>query len=667
MGAKDSGVRARYDELCDLITKYNRHYYTEDSPLVDDATYDELMRELLTIERKYPSLKRDDSPSLRVGDTISPVFSKATHDPPMLSLGNIFSAEDLAEFDMRCRKGAGGGAMVYSGELKFDGLAVEVVFRNGKMIQGSTRGNGSIGEDVTSNLSTVQALPVYLTGDDAPEYLSVRGEVYLTHSEFDRLNEEREGLGEPPFANPRNAAAGSLRQLDSRITEKRRLDIVFYGIGRVTGGAIADQGGMYESLRRWGIPVPEYSVIGTLEEIDGFYRHWYEHRHELEFDIDGVVVKVADFTAREALGATSRAPRWAAAWKFPSAEAVTLLETVDFQVGRTGLITPVANLRPINIGGVMVKRASLHNFREIERLGVETGDIVTVKRAGDVIPKITGIHQKHGAPGSPIIQPGQCPSCGRKLHQEDIYLRCLNRDCPSVQMERLKFFVSKDGMDIEFFGPELVYRLGQSGKLAGIADFYTITREDLLALERMGERLADKVLESIENRRRIPLSHFLKALGIRNVGEHIAGVIARSAVSLERLMGMEVEELKEIHEVGPQVAESVHGFFRDDSVRSMIGEMKKAGLAVEDEVNSVSAEEGFAGKTFVFTGSLSRKTRKECETMVKDRGGRASGSVSGKTDYVVAGESPGSKLDKARRLGVMVLTEDEFYSMIGEE
>ncbi|MBN1532241.1 MAG: NAD-dependent DNA ligase LigA [Spirochaetes bacterium] len=667
MGTRESDVKARYDELCDLITKYNRHYYIEDSPLVDDATYDELMRELLTIERRYPSLKRGDSPSLRVGDEISPVFSKVAHDPPMRSLGNIFSEEELAEFDRRCRKGAGVESCTYSGELKFDGLAVEVVYRGGKMTQGSTRGNGSVGEDVTSNLATVRALPVFLAGENPPEYLSVRGEVYLTHGEFERLNEEREGQGESPFANPRNAAAGSLRQLDSRITEKRRLDIVFYGIGRVTGDVITDQRGMYEALRRWGIPVPEYSTVGTIDEIAGFYRYWYEHRHELEFDIDGVVVKVADFNTREALGATSKAPRWATAWKFPSAEAVTLLESVDFQVGRTGLVTPVANLRPINIGGVVVKRASLHNFREIERLDVEIGDIVTVKRAGDVIPKITGIHQKHAGPGSAITPPGRCPSCGEELNREDIYLRCRNRDCPSIRMERLKFFVSKDGMDFEFFGPELVNRLHQSGRLAGMADFYRITRDDLLSLDRMGEKLADKVLESIESRRRIPLSQFLKALGIRNVGEHIAGVIARNAVSLERLMGMEVEELKGIHEVGPQVAESVYGFFRDRSVLSMIEDMKKAGLAVEDEVTSVTVAEGIAGKTFVFTGSLSRKTRRECEAMVEERGGRASGSVSGKTDYVVAGESPGSKLERARQLGVTVLTEDEFLSMIGEE
>ncbi len=665
MTGRKADIKARYLELCGLIEKYNRHYYTLDSPLVSDAEYDGLMRELLTIERKYPSLKREDSPTQRVGDDISPVFTKVLHDPPMLSLGNIFTREDLLEFDRRCAKSAGSeGPLLYSGELKFDGLAVEVVYRNGRMVQGSTRGNGAEGEDVTANLSTVRTLPLFLKGSGHPDYLSVRGEVFLTHDEFDRLNGEREREGEPPFANPRNAAAGSLRQLDSRVTERRNLDIVFYGVGRVSGIDIRDQEGFYRLMDEYGIPGSSYRVIGTVEEIQAFHAHWYEHRHELEFDIDGVVVKASDFAVREAMGATSKAPRWAAAWKFPSAEAVTLLESVEFSIGRTGVVTPVANLRPINIGGVMVKRATLHNFSEVKRLGVKTGDTVTVKRAGDVIPKITSVHQAQEGGGG-IVAPERCPSCGTQLRQEDIFLRCVNRDCETVRVERLKFFVSKDGMDIEYFGPELINRLFAAGLVATAADIYGLTRENLLGLERMGEKLADKILESIGSRRRVPLSHFIKAMGIKNVGEHIARVIARKAKTLETLISMTMEDLKGIHEVGPQVAESVYGFFHDDPAMSDIARMRERGFSVSDE-EGPSEESAFAGKTFVFTGTLAKRTRKECEKMVTDRGGRAAGSVSAKTDFVVAGESAGSKLKKAQELGIAVLSEDEFIEMTGE-
>jgi len=668
MGAVEPGmenIRKKYDGLCDRIIRYNYHYYELDSPLVDDAEYDALMLELLEIEKKYPSLKRDDSPSSRVGGRASAVFSEVPHDPPMLSLGNVFSTEELDEFDQRCRKNLKGGKTVeYSMELKFDGLAVEVLYENGVLVRGSTRGNGDVGEDVTANLMTIKNLPLKLKSTDPPAYLYARGEVYMSHAGFEALNRQREESGEPPFANPRNASAGSLRQLDPRITESRPLECVFYGTGRSSGIEISSQDGLFSTLASLGIPVPEFYEVGGIDKIREFYDSWAENRHRLHFDVDGVVVKVNDFSLREKLGVTTKAPRWAVAWKFPAKEAITALESVDFQVGRTGLVTPVANLSPINIGGVMVRRATLHNFSEIERLGVRIGNMVRVIRAGDVIPKVVEVIHRDDLKGKKINPPVKCPSCGSALKKEDIYLRCVNSECEALRMEMLKFFVSKDAMDMEFFGPELVMRLYRAGKLRDVSDFFRITREDLIGLERMGDRLADKILESINARRRIPLSHFLKSMGIRNVGEHMAVVIAREASSLEKVMEMSVEELMQIMEVGPGVAESVNSFFNNRTNRDVIDSMLASGLKVEDEKRPAAADSPVSGKTFVFTGTLSRLSRSEAEKMVADLNGRASGSVSKKTDYVVAGESPGSKYEKARELGVKILTEDEFIGLV---
>lgn len=665
MARKKEDIASRYDELCDLILTCNRHYYELSAPLIDDAEYDRLMAELLDIESKHPEFRREDSPAAKVGGFVSATFSEVPHDPPMLSLGNIFTGEELADFDARCRKAAGGD-LLYSMELKYDGLAVEVVYEKGKLRQGSTRGNGEVGEDVTRNLATIRAVPHALKG--APEYLSVRGEVFMRHGEFERLNRARAEKNEPAFANPRNAASGSLRQLDPSVTAERSLDAVFYAVGRVSDDLpMPDQQTLFEKLPELGIPVSPRAAVGTIGTIREYYDYWLENRHTLDFDIDGIVIKVNDFALRGRMGVTSKAPRWSVAWKFPAREAVTGLESVDFQVGRTGIITPVANLHPINIGGVIVKRATLHNFREVERLDVRIGDRIRIIRAGDVIPKVVEVVRHDGAArGEAIAPPKGCPSCGEELRQEDIYLRCVNPSCESKRMEALKFFVSKDGMDIEFFGPELVARLYDAGRLNTIADFYKITKDVLMGLDRMGDRLADKVIESINARRRVPLSRFLQSLGIRNVGGHVASVIAANVKSLERLYEMTTDDLMEIHEVGPGVAESVYGYFQDRKNRDLVGDMLASGLVVEDEKAAAPADSPVNGKTFVVTGTLSRYSRQEAEEMIRKLGGRAAGSVSAKTDYVLAGESPGSKLDRARDLGVRVISEDEFMSMIGE-
>ncbi len=667
MARKKDDIAKRYNELCDLISEYNRHYYELSAPLVDDAEYDRLMAELAGIEAKHPELKRADSPAAKVGGYASATFSEVPHDPPMLSLGNIFTDEELADFDARCRKAAEGEPL-YSMELKYDGLAVEVVYEKGKLKQGSTRGSGEVGEDVTRNLATIRAVPRALRGD-APDYISVRGEVFMRHGEFDRLNASRAERGEPAFANPRNAASGSLRQLDPAVTAERSLDAVFYAVGRVSADLpMPDQRSLFEGLPGLGLPVSPQAAVGTVEQIKEYYAYWLENRHTLDFDIDGIVVKANDFALRERMGVTTKAPRWAVAWKFPAREAVTGLESVDFQVGRTGIITPVANLHPINIGGVIVKRATLHNFREVERLDARIGDRVRIIRAGDVIPKVIEV-VRHGnaARGDAIMPPERCPSCGEGLLREDIYLRCVNPSCESKRMEALKFFVSKDGMDVEYFGPELVQRLYDAGRLTTIADFYKITRDDLMGLDRMGEKLADKVLDSINARRRVPLSRFLQSLGIRNVGGHVASVIAGRVRSLGRLRVMGVDDLMEIHEVGPGVAESVYGYFHDEKNLALVDDMAGAGLVVEEEEAAADTGSPLSGRTFVVTGTLSRFSRQEAEDIIKKLGGRAAGSVSARTDYVVAGESAGSKLDRARSLGVKVIGEDEFITMIGKK
>lgn len=661
-------IKKRYEELIELIEKYNYHYYLMDQPLVDDARYDELMNELLAIEKSHPALRRNDSPSQRVGGRAQQSFAEVRHDPPMQSLGNIFTVDELDDFDKRCKKAAD-AEIVYSMELKYDGLAVEIVYRDGRYVQGSTRGDGETGEDVTANLGSVRSIPKELKGSNIPAFIQVRGEVFMRHAEFERLNRLRAEREEPPFANPRNAAAGSLRQLDPRVTRERELDIVLYGLGRADDGAgINTQAGLFARFRDLGLPVSPHTGVGGIGEIKKFYEHWKENRHTLDFDIDGIVIKIDDMTLREKLGATSKAPRWATAWKFPAREGVTVLESVDCQVGRTGVITPVANLHPINIGGVMVKRATLHNFDEVRRLDLMIGDSVRVKRAGDVIPKVVDvIRERRPADAGAIDPPETCPSCGSRLQREEIFLRCVNGECEAKKLEALRFFVSKDGLDIEFFGPELVNRLYRAGKLKSAADVFRITAEDLLEIERMGDTIAAKIVDSIQKRKRIPLALFLRALGIRNVGEHLARVIARRVKSLTLLEKMSAEELMRINEVGPGVAESVREFFEDPRNKRLIAEMQEAGVVVEESAGEEPGRENFRNKTFVFTGSLKNLTRERAQELVERNGGRAAGSVSKKTDYVVAGESPGSKYEKARQLGVKILSEDEFLRLAGGE
>ncbi|MFH0974422.1 MAG: NAD-dependent DNA ligase LigA [Spirochaetota bacterium] len=661
-----SKIIRRYNELVNLIEKYNYNYYNLDAPVVDDSEYDLLMQELVDIEKKYPEIKSENSPTQKVSGFASETFSEAKHDPPMLSLSNVFTIDELIDFDARCRKNLNvSNDILYCCELKFDGLAVEAIYENGRFVKGSTRGDGLVGEDITANLAMLKDLPLVLKGK-IPSFLSVRGEVFMTHSEFDRLNKLKESKEQSLFANPRNAAAGSLRQLNPEITKERDLKIIFYSLGKIDSDRkIGNQKDLFDYLSILKLPVSDKIEYGDINKMQDCYHYWNENRHTLDFDIDGIVIKVLDFGYRESLGITSRNPRWATAWKFPAKEAVTVLESVDFQVGRTGIITPVANLRPINIGGVLVKRATLHNFNEIKRLDIRIGDSVKVKRAGDVIPKVTDVvADKRPFDIKEIETPEKCPSCGSNLVNEDIYVRCVNPECEAIKLEKLIFFVSKNAMDIESFGPELILRLYNAGIVKSIADIFKLTKNDLLKVDRMGDVLAEKILTAIGNRKSVSLSFFLRSLGIRNIGDHLAKVIAKEVKSLAKLFEISKEELSDIFEVGPEVSESVYAFFHNRDSLKLVNEIVASGVVVRDEVVEESGIDNIKNRNFVFTGSLSRISRKEAEELVEKYGGRASGSISKKTDYLVAGDSPGSKYNKARELGIAILTEDEFFKMI---
>ncbi|MFW5771372.1 MAG: NAD-dependent DNA ligase LigA [Spirochaetota bacterium] len=667
MSSMDSEKR-RYDELVELLKKYNYYYYNQNQPLVDDATYDRLMKELVEIEKDHPEYKREDTPSEHVGGEVSETFSEVPHDPPMLSLSNVSSEKELKDFDARCRKGLGLQSIEYSVELKYDGLAVELKYENGLYTQGSTRGNGQVGEDVTANIATVNVLPLRLEGENVPALLYLRGEVYMRHKEFKRINNERRAKELQEFANPRNAAAGSLRQLDPAITRERELDMVLYSIGLVEPEEmVTSQKELITLLEKYNFPAPAHHTMGNIDDVIEFYHKWLENRHELDFDIDGVVLKVNNFEYRNTLGTTSKSPRWAVAWKFPAQEAISKIESIDVQVGRTGLVTPVANLDPVNIGGVLVSRATLHNFDEVKRLDARVHDTVRVIRAGDVIPKVVEVlKDKRGDETESINPPDECPSCGSTLKKEDIYIRCINPLCEAKIFEQLKFFVSRGGVDIENVGPELLKRLFEKGRVKDMADIFTLEKQDLLKLDRMGDTLADKILESIDSRRNMTLSIFLRSMGIRSVGDHVAKVIARNAGSIENIKKMSVEDLEEIKEIGPEVADSVYRFFHNDDALKLIEKMKNAGVTIENEQQNITTRSPVSGKTFVFTGALQSMSRKEAQDLIEELGGRVTGSVSKNTDFVVAGDDPGSKRDKAEELGVKILHEKEFLNMTGK-
>ena len=659
----------RIQELRAEIEHHNRLYYGEDRPEITDAEYDLLFRELLTLEEQYPDLASASSPSRRVGSAPLEKFAQLEHRIPMLSLENAFTEAEIAEFDERLKRFLGMSAereIEYICEPKMDGLAVELVYEDGSFSVGSTRGDGFTGEDITRNLKTVRSIPLRLDATPPPRLFEVRGEVYLPLAPFQRLNAEREEAGEPPFANPRNAAAGSLRQLDSRITARRPLSIFCYAPGMVEGMEFTSQSHFLSTLAAWGLPVnPLIRTVSGVRGIIDFYRGMAEQRDALPYEIDGVVVKVDSFALQRELGEKSRSPRWSVAIKFPPRQAVTVVEDIVPQVGRTGVVTPVAHLRPVEVSGVMVSRATLHNWDEMEKKDIRIGDTVVVERAGDVIPAVVRVmtEKRTGAERSLPI-PACCPECGSEVVKipDEVAVRCMGLSCPAQIRESIIHFASRRAMDIEGLGDRFIEQLLRLKLVRNVADLYTLTQDDFMQFERMGDKLAENLLTAIAASKKRELSRFIFALGIRHVGEHTAKLLAASFGSIQNLAKATEEELLAIREVGPQVALSIRTFFHNRDNMEVVERLLAAGVTPSVTEKKVGGR--FTGKTFVFTGALTRFTRDAAKEMVENEGGHAAGSVSKKTDYVVAGEEAGSKLEKARQLGVKVLTEEEFLAML---
>ncbi len=667
MSKTTDSVRQQHASLSEQLHRHNRLYHGLDQPEISDAEYDRLMQQLLALEAQFPELISNDSPSQRVGSEPLDSFSSVSHASPMLSLENAFNAEQLREFDARIKRFLSREeAIEYLCEMKLDGVAVALTYEAGKLVRGATRGDGSRGEEITRNIRTIGSIPLRLQ-DDFPPRLEVRGEIYMELAAFRKLNEQRREEGEATFANPRNVTAGSLRQLDSKLTAKRPLTISCYGIGAIEGSEPQSHYQLLATLRRWGLKVnlETLRVAGDIEAVIDRYQELIELRDQLPYEIDGMVVKVNSRSLQQELGEKSRTPRWAIACKFPPRQAETVLESVRFQVGRTGAITPVANLKPVSVSGVTVSSASLHNWDEIERLGIRIGDRVVVERAGDVIPDIVKVLRKKRSGTEQVIpEPTECPACGSPVSREagEVVPRCQGLSCPAQLKESLKHFCARRAMDIDGLGDRIIDQLLRLELVNSVADLYQLQKEQLFQFERMGEKLAEKLLTAITASKQRPLERFLFGLGIRHVGSHVAKVLSRRFGSLDALAAADAEQLLAIHEIGPQVADSVTRFFADPRNQEILARLRQLGVAPIPSEQPLG--DRLQGKVFVFTGALERFSRKEGEALVEAQGGRASGSVSKKTDYVVAGPGAGSKLAKAEQLGIKVFNEEEFLSYI---
>ncbi|MDA8414444.1 MAG: NAD-dependent DNA ligase LigA [Desulfobacteraceae bacterium] len=669
VASPEDGPRTRVDELRRQLEHHNRLYYVLDTPAITDAEYDALFRELQRLEEQYPDLVTPDSPTQRVGGAALEKFTPVTHRLPLLSLENATNAEEIREFDLRVKKVLGlpqDEAISYICEPKMDGLAVELVYEDGLLTVASTRGDGVTGEDVTENIRTIRSLPLRLSGESVPGLLEVRGEVFLSLDAFQKINAEKEENGEAPFANPRNAAAGSLRQLDPRITARRPLSLYCYAPGVAEGADFLSQQEFFAALAGWGLPVnPLVRPAVGIEAAVAYYDEMQQQRESLPYEIDGTVIKVDSFALQGELGEKSRSPRWAVACKFPPRQAVTVLEDILLSVGRTGVITPVAQLRPVEISGVTVSRATLHNWDEIALKDIRIGDTVVVERAGDVIPAVVRVlPEKRTGAEQVAFPPEKCPECGSAATRiaDEVAVRCMGLACPPQIRESIAHFASRNAMDIDGLGDKFVEQLLSLGLVQSVADLYYLTRDDFMRFERMGDKLASNLLGAIEASKQRELGRLIFALGIRHVGERTAKALAQAFGSLENLEKATFEELVSIRDIGATVAQSIRSFFDNQANIDVIQRMLAAGVTPTEEKKKVGGR--FSGKSFVFTGALTRFTRDEARQMVEDEGGNAVGSVSRKTSYVVAGEDAGSKLNKARELGVTVLTEDEFITLL---
>ena len=658
-------IKEEIFKLVALLNKYSYDYYVEDNPQISDTEYDTLYKQLEKLEQEYPEFILDNSPTQRVGDRVLDEFEKVIHKVPMLSLSNTFSIEDLRDFDSRISKLSSDDSIEYICELKIDGLAISINYENGKLVSAATRGDGMVGENVTENIKTIFSIPKTLKTKKSFE---VRGEVYLPKKSFELLNKEREENNEVLFANPRNAAAGSLRQLDSKITAKRRLSAFIYSV--VGDENINSQKMALTVAADLGLPVnPNFKLCKTIDEVVDYIMYWEEHKQNLPYEIDGIVIKVNSYSLQEEIGSTQKSPRWATAYKFPEEELATKLLDIELSVGRTGIITPVAVLNPINISGSTVSKASLHNKDIIDELDIHIGDMVVVKKAGEIIPKVVRVVEElRLANSEKYVMPNICPSCESKTFTKegDPFTRCLNPDCPEQNIRKIIHFASREALNIEGLGDKVVATLYEKGIIKHTIDLFSLDRNKLVELERMGDKSVDNLLNAIENSKQSSLDKVIFALGILNVGKKAGKILAEYYKNLTNFSKATVDELLELPDIGLITAESIVDYLSNDNNLRFINELIEIGMNPQYEIQNKNTDNIFSGKTIVLTGKLVELTRNEAKEYLERFGAKVTGSVTSKTDYVIAGEKAGSKLAKAEQLGIQVLSEDEFIDIMKE-
>lgn len=661
-------IQNRVNELHDLLNQYSYEYYVKDNPSVPDSEYDKLLRELIDIENAHPELKTDDSPTVRVGGEAQSSFEKVNHETPMLSLGNAFNEEELRRFDERIREHI--GKVEYMCELKIDGLAVSLKYEDGRFVQGLTRGDGTTGEDITENLRTIHAIPLKIK---EPLNVEVRGEAYMPRRSFMRLNDEREKNKEQPFANPRNAAAGSLRQLDPKLAAKRKLSVFLYSVNDFTDFNATTQSDALDELDRLGFKTNhERARVEDIEGVLEYIKKWTKQREQLSYDIDGIVIKVNDLDQQDEMGFTQKSPRWAIAYKFPAEEVVTELKDIELSIGRTGVVTPTAILEPIRVAGTTVSRASLHNEDLIKERDIRIGDSVIVKKAGDIIPEVVrSIIDRRPNDAKPYRMPTHCPSCGHELVriEGEVALRCINPKCQAQLVEGLIHFVSRQAMNIDGLGNKIIQQLYHHQLIKDVGDIFYLTKEDLLPLERMGTKKVENLLSAIEHAKQNSLEHLLFGLGIRHLGAKASQILAEKFETMDRLLKVTEEELIAIHDIGDKLAQSVVTYLDNEDIKALIEKLKDKNVNMTYKGVKSSEIEGhpeFQNKTIVLTGKLQQMTRKEATTWLEMQGAKVTSSVTKSTDLVIAGEDAGSKLSKAEQFGTEIWSESQFIEKQNE-
>ena len=655
--------------LCEEIEKHNRLYYQEAKPEISDKEYDKLLKELVDLEKKYPEIANANSPTQRVGGAPIDGFVTLKHRLPMLSIDNTYSPSELKEFDKKVFKGLGNDKPTYMVELKIDGVAISLIYENGILTAGVTRGDGEKGDDVTQNLKTVGGVPLKLNTKNPPALLEVRGEVYMARANFARLNEQRVKEGLDKFANPRNSTAGSLKLLDPKLCAARKLSLFAYAIGAMEGIQVKSQTETLKLLHDFGFPVNSNATqLNSIEEVVAHCESWNDKRHDLPYDTDGMVIKVNDLAQREKLGITTKSPRWVVAYKFAAEQALTRLLNIELQVGRQGTLTPVAHLDPVQLAGTTVARASLHNDDNLKTKDIRVGDMVVVEKAGEIIPYIVRSEPSlRTGKEKPFVFPKVCPVCGADVVKDakGAFYRCTGTDCVAQLKRRVRSYAARNAMDIENLGEEIIEQLVDTGLVKTLADIYKLGLNQLANLERMGEQSSRNLLDGIAASKSRGLARLLTGLGLRHVGENVADVLARKFISMKAFAQANEEELAAIEGIGPERAASIRGWFANTTNQELIESLEKAGIKMDESVSTVAASSALAGKSIVVTGTLVKYGREEIERRLRDLGAKASGSVSKKTDYLLAGEKAGSKLEKARELGVRIITEEEFEKLAG--